>query len=169
MKYCCWWFRNPKQPPFGCIKTPEKNHGRFFYHINWCRISSINGTDWFIGIFIRACYNPYITGWYNQIYSEAHSNYSLRFKFSECDTPSKTNCWNRKNGGWMVQMIYSLFQFFNWGPGWLGRFQRTIFSIRIKHCFFFFLFFRGSTPPKYGKPLPLRTIEAVIFHNIPPG
>ena len=22
---CCWWFRNPKQPPFGCVKPIVKN------------------------------------------------------------------------------------------------------------------------------------------------
>lgn len=29
--------------------------------------------------------------------------------------------------------------------------------------------FRGLTPPKCGKPLPLRTIAGGIFHNIPLG
>ena len=23
--YYCWWYRNPKQPPFGCKKSPENN------------------------------------------------------------------------------------------------------------------------------------------------
>ena len=33
LHWYCWWFRNPKQPPFGCIK-PVENNG-ISYHINW--------------------------------------------------------------------------------------------------------------------------------------
>ena len=31
-KSYCWWFRSPKQPPFGCIKPCKKCD---IYHINW--------------------------------------------------------------------------------------------------------------------------------------
>ena len=35
-----WWFRNPKANHLGCMKPLKKK--RDIYHINWCRISSIN-------------------------------------------------------------------------------------------------------------------------------
>ena len=31
----CWWFRNPKQPPFGCIKHCKSWEATTF--LNWCR------------------------------------------------------------------------------------------------------------------------------------
>ena len=66
----CWWFRNPKEPPFGCIKPYEKT-GVFSIPTGDRPISSINSRrissrwcagnlfEWVVQLFKCSCWVPF--------------------------------------------------------------------------------------------------------------